>query len=43
MLLYDTRRDTIAEKEFDIIILMTLGRVLVQRFKKKEMNEKSNF
>ena len=31
------------EKEFDIVIQMTLEHVLVQRFKKKEMNEKNNF
>ena len=38
--IYNARRDTVAEKEFDIITLMTLERVLVQRFKKKEMSEK---
>ena len=40
---YNTRRDTAAEKEFDIVIQMTLEHVLVQRFKKKEMDEKNNF
>ena len=38
--IYYGSRDTVAEKEFDIITLMTLERVLVQRFKKKEMSEK---
>ena len=35
-------RDTVAEKEFDIVIQMVLKHVLVQRFKKKE-TEKKNF
>ena len=37
---YNTRRDTAAEKEFDIVIQMTLEHVLVQRFEKKEMVKK---
>ena len=41
--IYNARRDTGAEKEFDNIIQMTLEHVLVQRFKKKEMDEKNNF
>ena len=31
---------TVAEKEFDIVIPMTLERLLVQRLKKKEISEK---
>ena len=31
------------QKEFDILIQMTLQYVLVQRFKKKEMEKKNNF
>ena len=38
--IYNARRDTVAEKECDIIILMTVERVLVQGFTKKEMSEK---
>ena len=38
--IYNARRDTVAEKECDIVIQMTLERVLVQRFKKKEMDRK---
>ena len=38
--IYNTRRDTAAEKEFDIVIQMTLEHVLVQRFEKKEMEKK---
>ena len=38
--IYNARSDTVAEKEFDIVIPMTLERVLVQRFKKKGMSEK---
>ena len=38
--IYNVRRDTAAEKEFDIVIQMTLEQVLVQRFKKKEMDKK---
>ena len=38
--IYNARRDTVVEKEFDIVIQMTLERVLIQRFKKKEMDEK---
>ena len=41
--IYNTRRDTAAEKEFDIVIQMTLEHVLVQRFEKKEMEKKKNF
>ena len=33
----------VTEKEFDIVIQITLEHVLVQRFKKKEMDEKNNF
>ena len=39
--IYNARRDTAAEKEFDIVIQMTLEHVLVQRFKKKEMDKKN--
>ena len=39
--IYNARRDTAAEKEFDIVMQMTLECVLVQRFKKKEMGEKN--
>ena len=38
--IYNASRDTAAEKEFDIVLHMTLERVLVQRFKKKEMGKK---
>ena len=38
--IYNAHRDTVAEKEVDIVIPMTLEHVLVQRFKKKEMSEK---
>ena len=38
--IYNARRDTAAEKEFDIVMQMTLEHVLVQRFKKKEMDKK---
>ena len=41
--IYNTCRDTVAEKEFDIAIQMTLEHVLVQRFEKKEINKKNNF
>ena len=41
--IYNARRDTTAEKEFDIVIQMTLESVPAQRFKKKEMGKKSNF
>ena len=40
--IYNARRDTATEKEFDIVIQMTLDHVLVQRFKEKEMAEKKN-
>ena len=33
----------VTEKEFDIVTQMTLEHVLVQRFKKKEMDDKNNF
>ena len=40
--IYNTRRDAAAEKEFDILIQMTLEQVLVKRrFKIKEMDKKS--
>ena len=39
--IYNTRRDTVAEKEFNIAVQMTLEPVLVQRFKKKEMDKKN--
>ena len=38
---YHARRDTAAEKEFDIVIQMTLEHVLVQRFKKKRNGQKN--
>ena len=38
--IYNARRDTAGEKEFDILIQMKLERALVQRFKIKEMGEK---
>ena len=38
--IYNACRDTAAEKEFDIVMQMTLEHVLVQRFKKKEMDKK---
>ena len=41
--IYNARKDAAAKKEFDIVIQMTLEHVLVQRFKKKEMNKKKNF
>ena len=41
--IYNARRDKATEKEFDIVIQMTLEHVLVQRFKKKEMDEENNF
>ena len=37
--IHDARRDA----ESDIVIQMTLEHFLVQRFKKKEMDEKNNF
>ena len=43
LFIYNARRDTAAEKEFDIVIQMTLQHVLVQRFKKKEMDKKETF
>ena len=41
--IHNARRDRAAEKEFDIVIEMTLEHVLVQRFKKKEMSKKTTF
>ena len=41
--IYHAPRDIATEKEFDIVIQMTLEHVLVQRFKKKEMDEENNF
>ena len=41
--IYNARRDKATEKEFNIVIQMTLEHVLVQRFKKKEMDEENNF
>ena len=38
--IYNARRDAAAEKEFDLVIQMTLEHILVQRFKKKETDEK---
>ena len=37
--IYNARRDTAVEKEFDILIQTAVEHVLVQRFKKKEMGE----
>ena len=39
----NARRDTAAEKQFDIVIQMTMEDAAVQRFKKNEMDEKNNF
>ena len=39
--IYNTHRDTVPGKEFDIVIQMTLKQVLVQRFKIKEMDKKT--
>ena len=41
--IYNTRRDTASEKEFDIVIQMTLEHVLVQRFKNKRNGQKKTF
>ena len=41
--IYHARRDTVAEKEFDIMTQMTLEHFLVQRFKEKEMDKKKTF
>ena len=41
--IFNARRYTAAEKEFDIVIQMTLEHVLVQRFKKIVMDQKNNF
>ena len=35
--------DTAPENEFENVVQMTLEHVLVQRFKKKEMDEKTDF
>ena len=40
---YDACIDIVAEKEFDTVIQMTLKRVLVQRFKKKNGWKKVSF
>ena len=42
MLNYNALRDAAGDKEFTIVIQMTLEHILVQRSKKIE-NEKSNF
>ena len=36
-------RDTAVEKEFDIAIQMKMEHILVQKYKKIEMDEKINF
>ena len=41
--IYDARRDGAAEKGFDMVIQITLEHILVQRFKKKEMDERDYF
>ena len=41
--IYNGRRDTAAEKKIDNVIQMTLEHVIVQRFKKKEMNKRITF
>ena len=41
--IYDARRDAAAEKGFDMVIQITLEHILVQRFKKKEMDERDYF
>ena len=38
--IYNARRDTAAEKEVDVVIQMIFEHVLVQRFKRKEMDKK---
>ena len=43
VLLYLVHRDTAVEEEFDIVIQMTLEPVLAETFRKKEVDEKSNF
>ena len=40
---YNALRDTATEKELNIVIQMALEHVLVQSFKKKEMDEKNSF
>ena len=40
---WNAHRDRAAEKKIDIVIQMAVEHVLIQRFKKKEMGEKSNF
>ena len=41
--IWNARRDTVAEKEFDIIILMTLESILVHNSRKKKWAKKINF
>ena len=38
--IYNARRDTAAEIEVDVVIQMIFEHVLVQRFKRKEMDKK---
>ena len=38
--IYNARRDTATEKEFNIVMRMTLEHVLVQRFNKKNGRKK---
>ena len=38
--IYNARRDIAAEKEVDVVIQMIFEHVLVQRFKRKEMDKK---
>ena len=42
-IIYNALRDAAEDKEFDTAIQITLEHVLVQRSKKIEMDEKSNF
>ena len=39
--IYNAHRGTAAEKKFHIVTQMTLEHVIVQRFKKEEMDEKN--
>ena len=39
LFIYNACRNTATEKEFDIVIQMTFEHVLLQRFKKKEMDD----
>ena len=41
--IFTTRRDSAAEKEFNIVIHMTLEHVLIQRLKKKNWTKKITF